>query len=129
MKKIQVLCVTMHQKDFSKIREMNISTDVVLANQADSSFCWEMTTDDMRARLVTTPERGVGKNRNTALLNMYDDCEICLIADDDMRYVDDYAQIVSRAFSELPQADALIFNIETVGSEMVKLHLLNFIIA
>ena len=34
MSKLEVLCVTMHQKDFSKIREMNINADVVFANQA-----------------------------------------------------------------------------------------------
>lgn len=118
MKKTQVLCVTMHQKDFSKIKQMNITTDAILANQADCSFCWEMQTKDVSVKLVTKNERGVGKNRNTAIDNMYDDCDICLIADDDMRYVDNYAKIVDKAFSQVPEADALIFNIETVGCDM-----------
>ena len=118
MKKIQVLCVTMHQKDFSKIKEMNINTDAILANQSDCDFCWEMKTQDSSVKLVTKKERGVGKNRNTAIDNMYDDCEICLIADDDMRYVDNYAKIVDKAFCELPDADAIIFNVETIGKDM-----------
>lgn len=33
MSKFELLCVTMHQKDFSKIQEMNIHSDVVFANQ------------------------------------------------------------------------------------------------
>lgn len=33
MSKFELLCVTMHQKDFSKLQEMNIRSDVVFANQ------------------------------------------------------------------------------------------------
>ncbi len=34
MLSFEVLCVTMNQNDFSKIKEMNINSDVVFANQA-----------------------------------------------------------------------------------------------
>ena len=33
--KIEVLVTTMHQKDFSKYKEMNLQTDAVIANQAE----------------------------------------------------------------------------------------------
>ena len=36
MSRVQVLVATMHQKDFSKLQEMNIQTDAVFANQSDT---------------------------------------------------------------------------------------------
>ena len=36
MSRVQVLVATMHQKDFSKLQEMNIQTDAVFANQSDN---------------------------------------------------------------------------------------------
>ena len=35
MKKLQVLVASMHQKDFSIVEKMNLSTDTIIANQAD----------------------------------------------------------------------------------------------
>ena len=35
MLSFEILCVTMYQKDFSKIGEMNIHSNVVFANQCD----------------------------------------------------------------------------------------------
>ena len=35
MSEFQILCVTMHQNDFSKIKEMNVHSDIVYANQCD----------------------------------------------------------------------------------------------
>lgn len=37
MSKFEILCVTMHQNDFSKIKKINIHSDVVFANQADTT--------------------------------------------------------------------------------------------
>ena len=113
--KVQVLCATMHQKDFSKISEMNIKTDVVFANQADSVSYTEQRKNGFCAQMITTATRGVGINRNIALMSA--DADVCLIADDDMRYVDNYAEIVEKAFSALPDADAIIFNIDTIGAD------------
>lgn len=37
--------------------------------------------------------------------------DICLFADDDMIYKDNYVEIVEKAFNENPKADVLIFNL------------------
>ena len=103
MAKFEILCVTMHQTDFSKIGEMNIHSDVVFANQADRNDYAETTFDGHRARMVTTTQRGVGRNRNLALL--YAEGDYLLFADDDMVYADDCPEQVVRAFEELPEAD------------------------
>lgn len=111
MSDFEVLCVTMHQNDFSKIEEMNISSDVVFANQSDRVEYSEHSFSDYSARMITTNTKGVGKNRNIALL--YAKADICLFADDDIRYNDNYKEIVLNAFSQHKDADIIIFNIHS----------------
>ncbi len=105
--KIEILCATMHQSDFGKCREMNISLDVLFANQTDRFGYETCEFDGHTVKMVSTPTRGVGKNRNIAITHSTGD--ILLFADDDMLYADDLESIVSGAFSELPRADVILF--------------------
>lgn len=111
MAKLELLCVTMHQTDFSKIKEMNINTDVFFANQADIYDYSEYEFDGYCAKMLTTTTRGVGKNRNIALLHA--SSEYCLLADDDVVYDDDMPERVIAEFEEHPDADVIIFHFET----------------
>lgn len=117
MPKFEILCVTMHQKDFSKIREMNIHSDVTFANQADCTELAQTTFEGHRARMITTTTRGVGKNRNTALL--YAEGEICLFADDDVVYSDDMETRVLAEFEAHPDADIIIFHLASTDKTRV----------
>ena len=115
MSKFEILCVTMHQTDFAKLKEMNIHSDVVFANQADRTAFEEIEFEGHRARMITTATRGVGMNRNTALL--YAEGEICLFADDDVVYHDDMEARVLAEFDAHPDADIVIFHLETDDSK------------
>jgi len=106
--KVEVLCATMHQKDLSKYYKMNIQTDVVFANQADGHEYVEQIIDRNNVKMITTPYRGVGKNRNMALL--YSSADILMFSDDDMVYMDGYEAGVVEAFERLPDADMIIFH-------------------
>lgn len=103
----QVLVATMNQNDFSKVEEMNICSDVVFANQSNETKYEEKEINGYRAKMITTATRGVGINRNLAL--MYADADICLMADDDMEYVPGYEEGIKAAFEELPDADVILF--------------------
>ncbi len=116
MDNIQVIVATMNQEDFSKVNEMNISTDVVFANQANKTSFLQQSFNDFSAKMISTQTKGVGTNRNIGL--QYASGDILLLADDDMVYKDNYAQIISKAFDEMPYADAIIFNIITNGQDM-----------
>lgn len=109
-RKFEVLCATMHQCDFSKIEQLHIESDVLFANQAESFAYHEIKTSTGLARMITTAERGVGKNRN--LLLTFADAEICLMADDDVEYVPGYKEGILRAFNEISDADIIIFGLE-----------------
>ena len=109
MEKMQVLVATMHQKNMDILQKMNISCSAVIANQADRN---EIQTCG-NVKMITTMTRGVGLNRNIALLAS--DADLLLFADDDVQYYDDMHQNVVRAFAENPQADVLVF-----GMDMTK---------
>ena len=111
MSRFEVLCVTMHQNDFSKIKEMNIHSDVVFANQSDHTSYEELEFDGYTAKMISTETRGVGINRNFSL--MYATADICLFADDDVVYNDDYKDVILSEFDAHPDADVFIFHFDT----------------
>ena len=119
MEKLQVLLATMKQTDLSILDRMNVRCGAVVANQADRE---EILTQG-RAKMITTATRGVGLNRNIAL--MAADAEILLFADDDVQYYDGMAEAVIAAFRENPKADVLIFGMDMVkgGQVVEKRHL------
>lgn len=110
MDTLEVLCATMHQRDFSLAEKMNIQTCALFANQSNDYCYSEIKTEYGIQKMITTSTRGVGCNRNIALLHA--NADILLFADDDVRYVDGYAGGVLRAFREIPNADVLIFGID-----------------
>ena len=121
MARLQVLVATMHQKDLTLAKKMNIRCGAVIANQADRNQI--LVEDDLK--MITTNTRGVGLNRNIAVLAS--DGDILLFADDDVVYNDDMPQAVLAAFRENPQADVLVFGMDIMknGSVVEKRHLKN----
>lgn len=108
--KVQVLVASMHQKDRSLPEKMNIQTDVIVGNQCDRNSVEEFTFNGHKARYLNFAERGVGLNRNNCLMRA--DADICLFADDDMRFFDGYEKTVKKAFEDNPKADVILFNIK-----------------
>ncbi len=113
---LQVLVATMHQQDAHALaKKMNLQSEAVFANQADTTDYRETEYNGFKLKMITTQTKGVGLNRNLTL--MYADADICLLSDDDLQYVDGYAQLVEKAFAELPDADGIIFNLQTFGDD------------
>lgn len=109
--KIEILCATMHQTDFSKIDEMNIcNCDVIFANQANRFAYNEVNTAENTAKMLTTATIGVGKNRNF-LLELASG-EVLLFADDDLQYEEDFLQTINDAFTKFEKAEMIIFGIQ-----------------
>lgn len=123
MDKLQVLVVTMDRHDLSIADKMNLRCDAVIANQADHDAVTVADTPMGRRKMITTATKGVGLNRNIALMASTGD--LILFADDDMVYNDDMPEAVAAAFRENPQADVLVFGIDIVknGHIVEKRHL------
>ncbi len=113
MSRLQVLLATMDQQDLSIAERMNITCDAVIADQTDHDAVQVQHTPTGTWKMICTPTRGVGLNRNIALLAA--EGELLLFSDDDVVYNDGMAQAVEAAFDENPKADVLIF-----GMDMVK---------
>ena len=128
---IQVLVAAMNQTDHSLLEKMNIQTDAIVGNQCDKNEIEKFEWKGHQISYLHFAERGVGLNRNNALMRA--DGDICLFADDDMVYVDGYDLALEQAFQEHPEADVIIFNITdpTNSRYMIKetgrVHWLNYL--
>jgi glycosyltransferase involved in cell wall biosynthesis len=109
MMNVEVLVAAMHQKDHSLIEKMHLKSDAIVANQSDYNSIESFEWNGYKIRYLNFAERGVGLNRNNALMRASGD--ICLFADDDMVYVDDYVGKVQKAFEKYPDADVIAFNL------------------
>ena len=110
MMTVQVLVAAMNQRDHSLLEKMNIRSDVIVGNQCNRDAVERFEYRGHRAMYLNFAERGVGLNRNNTLMRA--DGDICLFADDDMVYRDDYVETVCRAFEEHPETDVILFNLE-----------------
>ena len=106
---IQVLVAAMNQKDHSLLEKMNIKSNAIIGNQCDYNSIEKFKYQDYDIVYLNFAEKGVGLNRNNSLMRATGD--ICLFADDDMIYENDYVKKVEKAFEENPKADILIFNL------------------
>lgn len=121
MSKLAVLVTTMHQTDTSKFDSMNLSTDTVIANQADFEGFEETEKNGCRIRFITKTEHGLSKNRNTAMDNCFNDDEYIMFADDDLTFYDGYDKTVLDEFEEHPEADAIKFNLNCVSKRKITM--------
>ncbi len=116
MSKVQVLVTTMHQTDCCSIAErMNVRGSILIANQADRYGYQCVERAEGNIEMVTTPTRGVSKNRNIALECAVSDTEYILFADDDVIFKDGYEEIIVNEFMRNPKAEAIKFNLYDVS--------------
>lgn len=128
--KIQTLVATINQTDTSLPAKMNIQTDALIGNQCGRRGREQIRLHDHKVVFLHSDSIGVGRNRN--LLLDQAEAELCVLADDDMRFLDDYPQIALQAFASCPNADVLVFNlVEKIprrhqNQKTVRLHWYNF---
>lgn len=117
--RIEVLLSCMDESDeFSYRKRSNVTTDLLIINQCGTNGYKERVSGGRKTRVFCSDQRGLSKSRNYALNQAYGD--ICLICDDDVRYVDNYDDIVSSAFRALPRADVIVFQTEMVNTTQTR---------
>lgn len=107
--KIQTLVVTINQTDHALLSKMNIQTDAVIGNQCGKEHVDNFEYGGYKIQMINTATNGVGVNRNEIMMRAA--CDICVLADDDMTFIDGYPKIVQEWFEKVPDADILIFNL------------------
>lgn len=92
---------------------MNLTGNLLICNQGPKAEFNTWRRGPARIRMISTNTIGVGINRNLGLA--YCDADICLLADDDMTYVDGYENMVRDAYGRHPDADAIVFNVRSMN--------------
>ncbi|EOS8271167.1 glycosyltransferase family A protein [Bacillus cereus] len=112
---VKVLISTMREDNPKElIKKMNISTDAVLVNQCGFVEKSLFTIDDNQINYICSDEIGLSRSRNMALQNASFN-DIGIIADDDLRYVDNYANLIETAFNDNPEYDIIAFQVEGIN--------------
>lgn len=90
----EILISTQNIKNNSEIdqliKDMNIKSKNIVINQ-----CQKNTNVDYK-NVINMNEKGLSKSRNKAINEST--AEIILFADDDVRYHDDYEQLIEKSF-------------------------------
>lgn len=106
--RLQVLIATQGQSGHRLLDQMQIRSDAIIGNQCGRYEVETFSFHGYDVQIYSYRERGVGLNRNHIWMRA--DADICLFADDDVRYDDHYAEKILTEFSKHPEADVLLFN-------------------
>lgn len=107
-----MLVVSVNENVITLADRMNLSTEAVICNQCNEVSYKEFLRKGKMIRAWSFHEKGVGKNRNNALMRC--DGDLALFADEDIVYDDDYEEKILREFQKNPDADVLMFNVTAV---------------
>lgn len=107
---LQLLIAAVKKKPLLLAEEMHIDSDAILVSQGDGYGYEEFEYKGHKLRYFAMEDRGVGLNRNTALLHA--EADIVLFADEDIVYDEGYAGKVLAEFEKHPEADMLLFNVK-----------------
>lgn len=110
---VQLLVSAVNAQPEELVEAMNISSDAIVVNQCDRYEYMELERKGYKIRFFSMNERGVGLSRNHALLRA--DHDISLFADEDIIYVDNYKELVEKAFAEHSEADMILFYVKAAA--------------
>jgi len=114
--KIEVLISTMHQSNMDIFSKMNIKSDALAVNQCDHEYRVERVINNCNVfRMISLFDRGLSKSRNLAIHNS--SADICVIADDDLFYENNYVEIIIEAYKKNPDADIIAFSVPSSNKE------------
>lgn len=117
---MEVLVAALEKKNPEElVKKMNLQSPAIISNQgtniADKTYQYSYG----EIRYLSMKNRGVGLNRNIGLYTAKE--EICVLADDDMTYVNGYDKLIMQAFKENPTADVIIFNLNETESKRFQI--------
>lgn len=107
---LQLLVAAVNKLPIPLAEEMHIESDAIIVSQGNGNGYEEVDFQGHKLRYIAMEDKGVGLNRNTALLLAKAD--IILFADEDIVYCEGYAEKVLAEFEAHPEADMLLFNVQ-----------------
>jgi glycosyltransferase involved in cell wall biosynthesis len=107
---LEILLSTMHQKSLSFLSDMFKSNnghdiDIVVINQTEKEN--QLVSEHQNIKVFNSFEKGLSRSRNLAIEKASGD--ICLLADDDVVYLEGFKEMVLLAFEKYEDADMITF--------------------
>ncbi len=114
--KIEVLIATMNLKEHNELIENLKVKNSLVINQTNEILLDDITEGSNR--LFSYKEKGLSKSRNKAIEKSSSD--ICVIADDDLQYENNYEEIIVEGYKKYPDADIIAFYVDNVDLKRKK---------
>lgn len=119
--KLEILISTMNKTSLSFLDAIfphyNLNAlHILIINQTQTGK--ELHSNFDNIRVINSYEIGLSKSRNLAIKNALGD--ICLIADDDIEYVEDFENIILNSFQKFDDASVIQFKIDTFSGDAYK---------
>lgn len=113
---IELLISTMNKEKLESLRFENIdkSTNCLVINQCGIN----KNIEKKNLRMIKTDTVGLAKSRNLAI--KYAKGNVCIISDDDVKYVEGFEKLVEDEFEKNPDIDILTFQIKTPEGDFFK---------
>lgn len=127
MKQIEVLMSTTKIKDkqefIEKINSANVTTNIIIVNQISRGKPEKVLKMNEKQEIYNIKETGASKSRNKLLKLATKD--ICIFADDDIKYVEKYDELILNEYKKHPKADGIVFYVDNINSNREKNKKLN----
>ncbi|MBO4433188.1 MAG: glycosyltransferase family 2 protein, partial [Clostridia bacterium] len=114
--KVEVIMSCMNQTDGSIISDSNLNDENVLVVNQVRDAEEKLLEFNSKHRMINTPTRGLSVSRNIAVDNTKGD--ICVLADDDEVFENNLSEIVTDAYSKLPDADIIAFSVKNLNCKL-----------
>lgn len=118
--KLQTLVSTMGKDNYELIEIMNIKSDAIVINQCGFNSLEVIEKNDHKMIWINSNEIGLSKSRNLAIENACE--EICVLADDDLVFVDNAYELIIEQFTKNPEIDIIAFQVEGIDKEFKRYH-------
>lgn len=118
--KIEVLVSTMYEKNFDLHKKMNLKENVTVINQFGLENFDTPKLKKIKNNIFyyQIKDRGLSKSRNMAIESSSGD--ICIIADNDVLYLNDYSETINDAYQKYPDADIIAFQVDRINGREKK---------
>ena len=118
---LEILISTMRKTTLSFLSEMfsqsnYLDSNILIINQTNEGEL--LVSDFENIRVINSFEKGLPQSRNIALENASG--AICLIADDDIKYVKNFNKIILTAFNKHPNADIITFQMNNDEGQLFR---------
>ena len=127
--KFEILLSTMNQASQEIVEKVRVKSNVVVVNQCQHDSIKTVTQGNQTIKWIDVNDRGLSKSRNLLLKNASGD--ICMIADDDLEYVDNYESLILNEFVKYPEVDLIAFQVEGIEGKFKDyfpdVRMLNFV--